>query len=112
MTLFIRIPQAGDNLPALRIHATLQLLRHRLPLAGSRIKPDIGNPFPMHQQSHTSLMTFRIDILESHYVDSPVYEVTDFLFQAESGRIHVFVHEGSFFHSIADSGSDQRRSFR
>ena len=73
----IRITECGDD--GIAINLTFQLLRHGLPLTGRRLHTEITvrrHAAISHQHADTTLMTFRIEVTESHHVDTTSGEVS------------------------------------
>ena len=96
MPLFIRITEARHDPAFLRVCLPVHLRRDRLPLAGGGFKPHVpvgGDPFAVHQQADTSLMAFRIDILEGDHIDPLVCEVTCFLVKTEFRLFFLQFHD-------------------
>ena len=72
----VRIGQGGgdDIVPDL----AADLPGHGLPLAGRRLEPEVtvgSDPLAVHQDAHTALMPFGIEVIEGHHIHTLVSEI-------------------------------------
>ena len=72
----VRIGQGGgDDIVA---DLAADLPGHGLPLAGRRLEPEVtvgSDPLAVHQDAHTALMPFGIEVIEGHHIDTLVAEI-------------------------------------
>ena len=72
----VRIGQGGgDDIVA---DLAADLPGHGLPLAGRRLESEVtvgSDPLAVHQDAHTALMPFGIEVIEGHHIDTLVAEI-------------------------------------
>ena len=77
MSAGVWIAEGSDDL--LSIDNAAGLLRDRLPLSRSFVKADVSvcrNSSAVHDEGYASLMSLRVEVVESHSIDAFIVEVS------------------------------------